>query len=250
MNIAELIFKYNDAGTGLFKNNAPGQGINALRLRGFVEDLGNVLSGVTESLPYTLRTEWIEDKTFPTIVFGLGTAVLANSVAGFFGLLSLETNAANGGAYVTTSKILLEQTLLIKTRMVTGALSTAPQAYYYHYGFKENVGNRNQVDGIYFEYSHDINGGNWVINSYKASVLTQILTTVPVTALTPYNLEVRYIPGVGATFRINDIVVGFIAQADIPVVAMNYANGLRKYNGNNDMVALIDSDLLIYKLAV
>jgi hypothetical protein len=250
MTIQQFIQKYNDPLTGLFKNNAPAQAITAATLRELVSDNGGLFTEVNNTLPYALRTEWITALDFPTTIIGGGSSALVDSQPGYFGLLQLLTNVAAGGIHVTTAKVLLQQSILLKTRVYIPALSDAPQSFYYRYGLLANPTIRNQVDGIYFEYSHDINGGAWVINVYKASVLTQTLTVIPVAINTTYELSILVIPDIGARFIINDVQVSFIASGLLPTVAMNYANGIRKYNGATNRSVFIDSDLIVYNLAV
>ena len=250
MTIIELVQKYNDPLSGLFKNNAPSKGINAATLRDYVDDTASVMSELEANLAYSLRTEWITLGLFPTSLIGGGTAVLVDSQPDYFGLLQLLTNAAGGGVHVTTSKVLLDKSLLLKTRIKIPTLSTGPQSFYYRFGLLADPTIRNQVDGAYFEYSHDVNGGQWLVNVYKAGVLTQTLTTIPVVIDTAYILQINYIPTVGLVFLINGSAVAFIAQVNLPIVAMQYANGLRKYNGAANASVFIDSDLIINNLAL
>ncbi len=250
MKIQELVNKYNNALTGLFKNNAPNRAINATTLREFVTDLAGTVTELTAELPFTLRAEWITLSVFPVTLLGAGVAALVDSVAGYFGLLQVSTTGAAGGGHVTSAKVLIEKPLLIRTRMFIPLLSTVAEAFYYRFGLLADLTVRNQVNGIYFEYSHDINGGAWVLQVYKANVLVQTLTAIPVVINTAYELTILVRPGNGVVFSINGAVVGFVAQADLPVTLLQYANGLRKFNGAANRNLLIDSDLLIYNLAI
>ncbi len=250
MTIQQLVAKYNDPLTGLFKDNAPLKAINAPRLREYVGDWASMLGELSGSLPYAKRAEWITGTEFPITIIGGGSSAIVDSQPGYFGLLQLLTNVAAGGVHVTTAKILMEQSMLLRGRMYAPVLSTGPQSYYYRYGLLADPTVRNQVDGVYFEYSHDINGGSWVVNVYKAGVLTQTLTTVPFVANTAYTLQILFLSNIGVRFTINDVEVAFVPFVNLPVVAMQYANGLRKYNGATNVNLFIDSDLIVNGVAV
>lgn len=252
MTVQQLIQKYIDPVTGLFKNNAPAKAINAATLREWVTDFGLTLKDLSGSLPFAVRSEWIAPNQFPISLLGVGVAALIDSQPGYFGLLQISTTGANGGAHVTTSKLLMEQSLLMKTVITLPALSTPGDSFYYRYGLLADPTIRNQVDGVYFEYSHDVNGGQWMFNSYKAGVLSQVLSTMPVAINTRYELTMRYNLNLSVSFNINGVDVATIPQAVLPLqtIGMQYANGIRKYNGATNRLLLIDSDLLIYNLTV
>lgn len=158
---------------------------------------------------------------------------------------------ANGGGHVvTTSKLFLEKSLLISTRFYLPALSTVPDSFYYRFGLLADPTVRVQVDGVYFEYSHDINGGQWFMNVYKGGVLVQNLTLLPVAINTTYVLSILYRPGNGVVFSINGNDVAFVPQVNLPVVLLQYANGIRKYSGAASRSVFIDTDLLVYNMPV
>lgn len=251
MSIQELINKYNDPLTGLFKNNAPLQAITAARLREFVSDLGNSLLEVTTVLPFTNRAEWVTGLAFPTTAIGGGTATIVDSQPGYFGLVQLATNVAAGGVHILTAgKMLFEKPYLMKTRFYIPALSTVGDSFYYRYGLLADPTIRNQVDGMYIEYSHDVNADKFTVNVYKAGVLVQTLTTVLAVINTAFELSILIKPGNGAVFYINGVEVAFVPAVSLPVVPLLYANGIRKYNGAASRSVFVDSDIFVYNVAV
>jgi len=251
MNITQLIQKYTDPVFGIFKNNAPLKAITAATLREWVVDFAATLRDLVAELPSAVKTDWIALGQFPITLHGPGVASLVDSQPGYFGLLQLSTTGANGGGHVTTNKLLLEKSLLLQTAVKIPALSTGGDSFYYRFGLLADPAIRNQVDGIYFEYSHDVNGGQWMFNSYKAGILTQALSTMPVAIDTRYELTLRYQLGNGVVFSINGVDVATLPFSSLPLasIGLQYANGIRKYNGAANRNLFIDSDLLIYNLA-
>lgn len=246
MTLAELIYKYNNPTTGLFKNNSPLQAISAAFLREFVDDISFSIGDLQSALPYAQSTHWLSliNTGFSIDLQNNADAQLVLSVAERPGLLEFNTDQANGRAYVLTQAFFLENALA-ETIVAISSLSTAPEAFVYNYGYRDSLATVNAVNGIYFEYSHSINLGNWRVSAWKAGVQVFIDTLITVVAGQYYRLRVTKLITGSTVVSIDGQIVGVVDAFDNPVTLVQYCNGIRKTNGAADRIILIDKDLLI-----
>lgn len=98
-------------------------------------------------------------------------------------------------------------------------LSVASPRYTLRVGFGDtNI--TDQVNGLYFEYSDNINSGNWVYKSAKSSVRTTNNTVTSVTAAY-HNLQIVVnAAGTSASFSVDGVSLGAAISTNIPVLAI------------------------------
>lgn len=100
-----------------------------------------------------------------------------------------------------------------------GALSTATNRYIMRVGLGTTLA-ADQVNGCYFEYSDNINSGNWVLKTASASTRTTTNTATAV-ATGWYNLQISVnAGGTSISYSINSVAAGTIAT-NIPSVGIS-----------------------------
>lgn len=112
--------------------------------------------------------------------------------------IRLSSSMSNFG---TTGKIILHV-----ERVSVNALSDGTNRYVLRIG--KDVGA--DVNGMWFEYSHDINGGNWTCVHHNGTTRTATTSGVPVVANTEYTLCIVYELTAGNTsikYYINNTIV-------------------------------------------
>lgn len=72
------------------------------------------------------------------------------------------------------------------------------------------------VDGVYFQYTNAVNGGQWTINCTKGSVTTTVNTSVVATTNFVTLTAVINTPGTSVSFFINNVLVGTPITTNIP----------------------------------
>lgn len=90
-------------------------------------------------------------------------------------------------------------------------LSTDVEAFTVIAGYGDNLGAVDQTDGIYFRYTHTVNGGKWELVAEVGGVETVADSGVTVAANTWYNLRIETYGQTSATFFIDDVNVGTIS---------------------------------------
>lgn len=139
---------------------------------------------------------------------------------------------AGNGELISISKIRLP------------VLSTAAQGYDLRIGFGDSLTAADNTDSCgYFEYSHDINGGNWVIATANNATRTKANTTVPAVANEWIYLKtVTNSLGTNTDFYINNNLVGSITT-NIPTTvarSFDYTCFIVKYAGTTARTLLTD----------
>lgn len=103
-------------------------------------------------------------------------------------------------------------------------LSTGLARYTFRCGLGDTVGIAalaDQANGVYFEYSDNINGGNWVIKTASGSVRTTGNTVIPVASGTWYNLGMVINAAANSvSFTINGVSAGSALTTNIPTSAL------------------------------
>jgi len=101
-------------------------------------------------------------------------------------------------------------------------LSTANPRYILRIGLGDTIGTANgdQANGVYFEYSDNINGGNWNYKTASGSVRTTVNTSSAVTTGW-YNLGMIINAAASSiSFTINGVSAGAAITTNIPTAAM------------------------------
>jgi Protein of unknown function (DUF2793) len=153
---------------------------------------------------------------FSITVSGTGAAfsVLTPQDGGIgWARLAMGTVATNRGAYhgsnFTTMRLDVGQSIW-KSRHRIPVLSNATNTYSMRSGFIDAV-NAESTDGVFFRYTHSVNGGNWQAVARANNVETAQDTGVTVATATTYKLEVEVnATGTSAEFRINGAVTNTI----------------------------------------
>jgi hypothetical protein len=96
-------------------------------------------------------------------------------------------------------------------------LSTGTNRYILRTGFGDTSG-ADQVNGVYFEYSDNINTGQWVIKTASASSRTTTNSTIAVTAGWHDLRVVVNAAGTSITFTVDGVTAGTIVT-NIPTAA-------------------------------
>lgn len=111
--------------------------------------------------------------------WGILTSGTASNAAGVGGI-----GSANGTDCVIFGTYKYETTAIVAIPVLSDATNT----FFIETGFTDN---RTGVptDGVLFQYSHGVNGGQWVCLVYNNTVLTQKLTTTAVAINTWYKLK-------------------------------------------------------------
>jgi hypothetical protein len=108
------------------------------------------------------------------------------------------------------------------------SVSDAGNTYTAYIGMGDNTAVGDMVDGVYFVYTHTINGGNWTLSTSSNSVRTTANSGVPLVANSWINLGVTVnAAGTSAQFLINGASVGTITT-NIPTVAGRETGPLAK----------------------
>lgn len=165
-------------------------------------------------------------------VIQASTGTTATGLAGLRYIAATSIFVASSGELISISKVRLP------------ILSTAAQGYDLRIGFGDSNTVADNTDSCgYFEYSHDTNGGNWVIATANNATRTKANTTVPAVAnLWTYLKTVTNSTGTQTDFYINNILVGTI-NTNIPNTvarAFDYTCFIIKYAGTTARTILVD----------
>lgn len=100
------------------------------------------------------------------------------------------------------------------------ALSGGGNTYRFSAGLADGVtiiGNTDAfVDGVYFQYTNTVNGGQWTINCTKGSVTTTVNTSVAATSSFVTLTTLINASGTSVSFYINNVLVGTPITTNIP----------------------------------
>ena len=97
-------------------------------------------------------------------------------------------------------------------------LSTGGNRYTTLVGLGDNTVASTPSNGIYFSYTDNVNGGNWVINCTSASVTTSVNTSVAgSTGFVNLGITVNAL-ATSVSFTINGVAVGSAIATNIPLV--------------------------------
>lgn len=165
-------------------------------------------------------------------VIQLSTGTTATGIAGVRYNATNSMFVAGGGQLISVSKIRLP------------LLSTAAQGYDLRIGFIDSFTAADNTDSCgYFEYSHDINGGNWVIATSNNSTRTKVNTTIaPVANQFIYLKVVVNAAGTQVYFFIDNVLAGSITTNIPTTVARSFDFGcfIVKWVGNAARIMLVD----------
>lgn len=134
--------------------------------------------------------------------------------------------SGDNGLYLNNSTGTLAPQILLGGGTITlnfiikvATLSTASPRYILRVGFGD-TSNADQANGLYFEYSDNINSGNWVYKSSKASSRTTSNSSTAVTSAY-HNLQISVnAAGTSASFSVDGVSLGTAISTNIPVLAI------------------------------
>jgi hypothetical protein len=181
---------------------------------------------VTQVTQYGGTTSFFNDFLYDTfhthsliqsVVLNGGTGVIndgTNMDNTSSGLIIIGTGTSNNATgkscvYSSTALTILAggQTLEWRVRLPT--LSAASPRYDFKAGTQDSTAVGDPANGIYFQYSDNLNSGQWIGITRNGSTSTTVNSTIAVVANTWYRL--RYVvntAGTLVTFYVNDIPIG------------------------------------------
>lgn len=98
---------------------------------------------------------------------------------------------------------------VLEMRVQIPTLSDVAQEYIAYFGYGDNTGAGDMVDGVYFEYNRLLSGDVWRLKTSSNSVRTTVVTASPVAASTWYKLRIEVNPAASrADFFVNGVNIG------------------------------------------
>lgn len=193
--------------------------------------------GTTNSGIGTINTAVAPPDTGSCGVMQSSTGTTNIGYAGINYRSAISMFTGSGGELISISKIRLP------------VLSVAAQGFDIRVGFGDSISPTDHTDSCgYFEYSHDTNGGNWVISTANNATRTKTNTTVaPVANQWIYLKTVTNSSGTQTDFYIDNVLVGSITT-NIPTTvarAFDYSCFILKYAGFTTRSMLIDRCVMI-----
>jgi hypothetical protein len=158
-----------------------------------------------------------------------GTAVLSTTSANNLecGVVTVGTGTTNnatgkGACYAMSANIIKAGAQTVEWRVLIPVLSVTPinatnPRYNVKCGTQDNLIAGDPANGIYFQYSDNINSGRWVGIARNSSTSSTVNSTITVAINTWYLL--KYIvnsAGTSVSFYVNDILIGTYSGANIP----------------------------------
>jgi hypothetical protein len=163
---------------------------------------------------------------------GAGSAiVITTGVAEHPGLCEIRAGTAAAGAaqiigaFPASALILPPGRWEFRVMANLAQLSTVVDRFICRMGLSDAAVTGDVTDGVYFEYSDNINGGNWTLCTAAAAVRTKIDSGVPAVAGSYNEFSAR--GNVGSSeisYYIDDVLVGSVT-ATIPIAATNMIPG-------------------------
>lgn len=128
-------------------------------------------------------------------------------------------------------------------------LSNGTDTFIINMGFTDNAFQGNVVPnhGIYFQYTHNVAGGNWTLNATASNVTTTRDTAIPVVANSWYKLT-YVVNNAGTSIQafVNDVSAGAAITTNIPTAKQMFDFQLYKTAGTTAMAVNLD----YYKIAI
>lgn len=172
------------------------------------------------------------------------------------GIYQTGTSQANAGIYLGTTSngpiVLGGGTTTLTWIVQLPTLSTGGNSYNYYCGFADatTLGGFDDlfVNGLYFKYNHALNGGQWTINSTRASVTTSVSTaSVVTTSWTTLSIVINA-GNTSASFYVNNVLVGTAITTNLPTVAICPFIGIYNLAGTNP-ITLFDLFYIVITLS-
>ena len=106
------------------------------------------------------------------------------------------------------------------------ALSTNTNAYTFYLGFMQQADASVPQDpgnGVYFQYTHTVNSGNWqIVTNHAGTKTTQNTSTPAAIGFLNFGIDINA-AGTSASFYINGTQIGTTISTNMPVVALQPA---------------------------
>ncbi len=163
------------------------------------------------------------DLVFQQSGTGAGHTLRTDLPDGGIGWVNLNLGTTSGGtAALTTGPGTIRLGLGLArcaARMRQLVLSDAVTTFAQRFGFIDAAAGVESTDGVFFRYTHSVNGARWEAVARSNNVETAVDTGILVAINTTYKLEVEInAAGTSAVFRINGAVVSTVAT-NIPTAA-------------------------------
>jgi hypothetical protein len=144
----------------------------------------------------------------------VGVDTVPGDAAGVFALTTGTNNSGNAtlSTYASAMKVGTFDNTIMEWRIMLQTLSTAAQEYRVSFGWLDNPGSGDEVDGVYFEYDRATAGDFWRICTSNNSVRTKTTTSTAVANLTTFSrFRIETQRANSASFYIDDVLVGTIS---------------------------------------
>lgn len=141
------------------------------------------------------------------------------------GLLKIANSASSGiflgnDNFTEFSYVLGGGVLSLNWVISLVTLSTAGNRYLATLGMTDNKLSGTPTNGIYFSYTDNVNGGQWVLNCTSASVTTSVNTTIAaVTGFVNLGITINA-AATSISFTINGVSAGSAIVANIPTTGI------------------------------
>jgi hypothetical protein len=177
------------------------------------------VSLLLSDLTWRQQFKWNQSTTLPTSG-NPGIIGSPGSSAGFDTPILLGSNNSNGNTGPIPQIILGGGVLTINWVVKVAILSTATPRYIFRCGLG-GTENADQVNGLYFEYSDNINSGNWAYKSAKSSSRTTSNSSVTVTNTIFHNLQITVNANASSVaFSVDGVSLGAPITTNIPTLAV------------------------------
>jgi hypothetical protein len=127
----------------------------------------------------------------------------------------------------------------VEFRAKVPVLSTSTQRFSYYLGWMDGNATGQPANGIYFMYSDNIQGGNWVLRTVQGSSASTVDTLIPVVAATWFRLRFEWTDSTSVAIFVNDVLIGR-QTLTIPVLAIHPVMKLEKNVGSTNRIAYVD----------
>ena len=174
-----------------------------------------------------------------------------------FGAWSQNTGTTSTGrSCLSTSSLALklsQGSLVFSWRVRLQSVSDSTDQFSVFVGIGDNVTNGDMTDGVYFQYTDSLNGGNWTLKTAQNNTRTAMDSGVAVAAATWYTLRaVINQTATSAQFFINEVSVGTITS-NLPGLGSGEETGflakIVKSNGTNNRILGLDYFYSEYKFS-
>jgi hypothetical protein len=207
--------------------SASGVSVNSFQPNAVLQEFDDFIEPFPSTLPIGGKLQWVSTgNTFGTngTITNPGIMSMTPAGAGLGIALSLNQPVTHGGNY-TISQIALGGGVVSCNWIVQlSSLSSGGNTYRFSCGMADATSvitpTDSFVNGVYFQYTDSVNGGQWTIKSTASSTTTIVNTAIAVgTTFTTLTILVNA-GGTSVSYFVNNILVGTAITSNIPTAAL------------------------------